>query len=342
MEEKKQNNNILNSISFFTILISFFAIINFSQVYNFLNYIIIPTETTKMLCVALFTITIPIFTFSATLLGNAIEKSKEDKNKEQKELIEGKNKKIEEIRKELKNLPEGGDAYNKVKEKIDEQEKEKKIIDKKILEIEKKYSYFSLKYSVFYPDVFLLCAIGFNEFSFYFKSLNYFTALFFWFISLLCIGLSLFLICKCLKLIEEFSATSYDFQNKKATEAFYNALKKDKEINLKLKFFNIEFPYIGSVDKEIVIPFYIELKKGAVAKNITVYFDISDAFDTIPVRSGHFKQVVINVGTLTLNTCIERKLKIIPKKIGKYTIKYSVNAEEYCGNWEEIIEIVVN
>jgi len=327
-------------------LVGFYFLIHFMDfpkfVNSFLLYLVLPIDITRGVGIALFTITIPIFTFAITLLGNAIEKAKNDETKINEDWITGKNERIKNIQNTSKslNLKEGDEHYDRLRKEIEEIEKERDFLKRGIKKIKEKYSYLSFKKSVLYPDIFFLCGIFLNEYALFSKS-NYFVAFLFWAVSVFFIGLGIFLLCKCLLIIEEVSATSDEFQIKKMTEAFKKALLEDRKIDLAIDFSKIEFPYKCKVNKQITIPFTIRLCVGSVAKEILVWFQLSDEFDVLSLAKNNSSRCMVKMGNLSLGLSSEKSIKVIPRKVGRYFISHSLSAEGYSGKWEKTIEIIV-
>ena len=123
----------------------------------------IPFDTTTNIILSLMGITIAIFIFAVTLLGNAIKKAEDKKKEIEEESKKVFDEKIIKIGEELADAKKSksGDI-SKLSFEIAKLEKNKKEAENKIKKIQERYTLISLQKGVVYPSSFFVVALILN------------------------------------------------------------------------------------------------------------------------------------------------------------------------------------
>jgi len=112
--------------------------------------------------IVLLGITVPIFVFTVTLIGNAARLAKEQQATTEQENKEGFDKDIADLNKKLEKILPAGIA--ELKEQISNLEIKRRYTEDKIKKIEAKYASLGLKNSVLVPAEFFILSLLFNNF----------------------------------------------------------------------------------------------------------------------------------------------------------------------------------
>jgi len=314
----------------------------------------LPFSTTSTIAIALLTITIPLFIFTVSLLGNAIERAKEEKSKTQEEQRKDFEAKITDIENKVKKAKKTGDS-TELETQLEKLKQSKRESEAQIEKIKKKYSLLEFKKCVLYPGSFFLSAIVLNEVA-KICEMNIILSIVFWIPSIVAIGIGAYRLGWCLILAQEIAVTSEEFQTRRFVEAFRKALSlhdKAKLVELRLTFKNIDFPYTCEKNTEIKLDFRLNLKQGLVAREVEVWFFIPDGFGLISPNHSWSQDsdfVVPNVKTVSVkisevNIGIYRSggIKIRSPNIpSEYLLMYSLHAEGYSSGREQVKIIVTD
>ncbi|NVM56096.1 MAG: hypothetical protein HWN66_20535 [Candidatus Helarchaeota archaeon] len=309
----------------------------------------LPFSTTNTIAITLLAIIIPLFILAVSLLGNAIERAKEEKTKTEEEQRKDTDAKISNIENKIGEARETGDT-TELETELEKLKQSKKESEAQIKKIQKKYSLLEFKKSVLHPGGFFILAIILNELAqIYFK-----VSTVFWVGSILAIVKGSYRLCRCLILAQEVAVTSEEFQTKKLVEAVRSALDlhdKAKLAELELSFMGIDFPHKCKKDTEIKIMFRVLLKKGIVARKSIVYFFIPDGFEPIypgeswrqPKEASlpNIRTISVELGDINVGIGTPGMIKIrTPKISGEYELIYHLCAEGYYGQREKVGIIV--
>lgn len=313
----------------------------------------LPFSTTGTIAIALLAIIIPLFILAISLLGNAIERAKEEKTKAEEQESKDTEARISDIENKIKEAKETGDT-TELETELGKLKRTKKEAEAEIKRIQKKYSLLEFKKCVLYPGGFFILAIILNELAqIYFK----FTTVF-WVGSILAIVKGSYRLCRCLILAQKIATTSEEFQTRKLTEAVRKALAshdKAKSVELGIAFKDIEFPYTCKKNTEIKLDLRLWLNQGLVAREMVIWFFIPDGFELIsPDEINRWRQpddflipnirtVKIGVGNLNIGLTYSKSIKIkCPNIPGEYLLMYSLHSEGYSGPREQVKIIVTD
>ena len=294
-------------------------------------------------------ISVAVFVFAVTLLGDAIERARKEESKAKDAERKEYELKINNLENKIKLAKESGDPKS-LKIELQVLLKNKENFEDLLKKIQHKYSLLTFKKCVIFPVAFFIIAILLSEIGNIYQ-INYISFLA-WLLSLFSIVVGSKRISESLILVEEISSTSEEVKHGKLIMAFKSALtahEKDKEIELTLSFRDIEFPHECDKNSEITIKFGVELQKGNFAKNAKVYFYIPDGFVLInPPELKSWRQnskfVVPNIRTIKnelgdINVgLITRSFITInaPDSNGEYFVFYTLLADGYCSEKKKI------
>lgn len=313
----------------------------------------LPFSTTGTISITLLVITMPLFIFAVSLLGNAIERAKEEKTKAKEQQRKDAEVKITDIENKIKEAKKTRDTTGLLAE-LEELKRKKEQSKTQLKRIQKKYSLLEFKKCVLYPGGFFILAIILNELAqIYFK-----VSTVFWIGSIFAIVNGGYRLCQCLILAQEVAITSEEFQTKKLVEAFREALslhEKAKLIELYLKFRGITFPYTCKKNTKIKLDFQVGIKKGAIARKTEVWFYVPDGFGLIsPAEANSWPQsedfvvpkirtVCKELGDISKGIAIPESIIIMSPNIsGDYLLMYKLYAEGYSGDREQVKIVVTD
>jgi hypothetical protein len=313
----------------------------------------LPFSTTSTIAITLLAIIIPLFILAVSLLGNAIERAKEEKTKAEEQERKDTEVRINDIENKIKEAKETGKT-DELGTELGKLKRTKKETEAKIKRIQKKYSLLEFKKCVLYPGGFFILAIILNEVAqIYFK----FSTVF-WVGSILGIVSGSYRLCKCLMLAQEVAVTSEEFQTRRLIEAFRKALNLHEEaklIELGLQFRYVTFPYTCKKNTEIEFHFRVALLRGTMGRNIRVWFFVPDGFGLIsPPEATSWRQpedfvipnirtVIINIGDLTQGVHAARTIRLrSPNISGEYLLIYNLVAEAYFKDRQQVNIIVTD
>lgn len=288
-----------------------------------------------------------VFIFSVTLLGDAIERSRQEENTARE------NEKIN-IQNDIKNT-EG--ALKKAKKdgnmteltnQLDILKKRQGETEKKIGEIKIKYNRIDFKNTVFLPYIAFLTSLVLEPITFFLWTRHATVSMVVFVLQIFLLAYGINKIYHSLGLVQNISKNKKESDHyDRLKEAFRLALFEDRQ-NTKeeasLEFTNISFPLNVAPQMELSIPFRVKLTKGSIIKNTSIWFHVADGIDLIdPPESKSWKQgpdysppnirtVKIDLGDLNIGPFIPRTLKIkTPSISGKYLLRYAIRGEGYDG-----------
>lgn len=294
-----------------------------------------------------------IFVLGVTLLGSAVEKSKQEEKAARESESSIIKKEIEEVEKSLIKAKKDGDT-TEVYYKLSVLKKREKDTNSKIQEIKNKYKAIDLLNTVIYPCVAFLLVLILNQYDVFLYKTNLMTPLYIVFLSqILLLVYGLFKIYYSLRLIEEISISKKESEYyDRAIECIKSALTQydqDKKEELSIEFIEKSFPLNVTCSTELEIKFKIGFKKGTVLNDVSVWFYIPDGFDLIkPPESDSWRQsskstvpnirtVKIFLGKISIGTLTPGSLKIkTPEVAGKYSLIYSIKGDGYNGSNNEL------
>jgi len=308
-----------------------------------------PLPIINTISFTLFGVTIPVFIFAVTLLGNAIKKAQEEEDKAKEQEKKDFELKITDLENKIKAAKESGDS-SELETKLKEILSNKKNFDKQVKKIRNKYSLIGLKKSILFPAGFFILSILSNEItSIYFSPPL--IAPIFWFLSVSFLSIGIFMLYQSLSLIQEVSISSEDLQMRKMTTAFSIALathdsKKQEELGI--IFEDIKFPYKAKPEEELTIHLLIKLIKGKIVENVAVWFFVPDEFGLIsPSEDKSWRQgagyvvpnirtIKVVIGKVSKGTNSPATLKIkCPHAEGEYNLLYKIYGDGYDGERNE-------
>ncbi len=163
-------------------------------------------------------------------------------------------------------------------------------------------------------------------------------------------------IYNCLLVVQAISISSIDYQNKKMTDSFVQALDLHAGRNqekLELRFVSPKFPYKAEPGEEISVEFRVSLVSGKLAKNVKVWFFVPEEIECMDVASSNiWKQASdfvipylttaqVNITNVSKGKYSRGSLRIkCPKFDGKYNIMYNI----FCDSFDSerfLVEILV-
>jgi ABC-type multidrug transport system fused ATPase/permease subunit len=309
---------------------------------------------TTSIALTLLGVTIPFFIFAITLLGNAIERAKQEEKEAKEQQQKDFELKINDLENKITALKESGDPTQ-----LEKQLKEFKATQKKhsrnIKGIKRKYGKLSFRNSILIPSSLFIISILFSDIS-KFSTISTKLSIIFRLSAFISLGLGIYAICISLLLVQKISASSDELQQRKMSEAFKAALiafEKEKEVTLSIKFVNVSFPLHCKKNTDITIDYRLSVVKGEIARKAETWFYIPDGFILIdPDENQAWRQgedfVVPNIRTVRRKHGDIRKGIYSPSWIkfrtpdvpGEYYLMYFATADG-CEHRREKISIVV-
>ncbi len=292
-----------------------------------------------------------IFVLGVTLLGHAVEKSKQEEKAARESESSNIKEELSELQDQLKEAKSNGNTttlYTTI-EKLKEKQKE---TENKIQEIKIKYSSVNLHNTVVYPSLAFVLFLGINELNLYLYKNNemlLFVALLIIEVCLIFFGL--LKIYKSLNLIQEISLNKKEEDYfDKITETIKSALtqyEQNKKEEVSIEFTSKVFPLNVTCSTELKIDFRVRLKKGSLLQDVEIWFFIPDEFELInPTESWrqsasfispNIRTVKVKVGDLSVGPFSRRSLEIkTPPLSGNYSIRYSIKGLGYYGETREL------
>jgi ABC-type multidrug transport system fused ATPase/permease subunit len=314
----------------------------------------IPFAITSTIGITLLSVIVPFFIFAVTLLGNAIERAKEEESKTKEQERKDFEIKINDIENKIKAAKETGDS-SELEKQLEELKKNKKKFNVQLKNIQRKYSLLKFKESVVFPGGFFILSILLNEVAkIYEKSTT--IGIYLWLLAVIAIAVGIYRLCQALILVQEVGIASEELQIKKFAQAIKIALvahEKEKEEELSIEFREINFPYTCTANYELEINFRVKLKKGKIARKVEVWIYIPNGFVLVsPSEDKSWRQgndfvvpnirtVKINLSDISIGPYTPGSLKVrVPNVAGEYFLMYSLRAEGYSGSREQVKIIV--
>lgn len=353
---KKVKEYLKKNWGYFTII--FLLIIGWSILIKKLPLsIATPFSLTTSISIALLSVIIPFFIFAVTLLGNTIDRKKDEETRIKEQERNEFDAQISDLQNRINAAKESGKSDD-LEIKLKEIQDKKKKFTSQVKKNQKKYSLLKFRESVLFPGGLFLLAILINEAAKIYSGYNILSFLL-WIISLLAIFSGVYRMCKCLILIEEVVILSEELQTKRLSQSWISALttiEKEKQEELNLQFKDITFPYVCEKNTDLIINFRVKIAKGKIAKKAHVWFYIPDGFELISPPENDTKNVWrqkndhkpplirtvnIDLGDVSIGPAVPRYLKIkTPSTEGEYIIVYTLYAEGYSSDKQQVKIIV--
>lgn len=300
----------------------------------------------EALAVALLSVSVPVFIFIITLLGNAIERAKNEEDKVRDQQLKDFELKITDMDNKIKALKDSGDSTQ-----LGRLVKEFGIMQKEhaqqLNRIKSKYSALEFKNCVLVPGGLFLFAI----LCFELVTKNIISPYILWLLSIISMVMGVYKLCICLKLAQEISKSSEENNMKHMTEAFKNAMiavRDETAEELDITFKN-KFPLKCKINEDISINYKATLNKGKIAHDTEVWFFVPDGFQLIdPPEKDAWRQgedfvipnirtIKIKIGNIRKHTSIPSSIKIkAPSLSGNYYIMYRLASDEYQSDREKL------
>ncbi len=299
-----------------------------------------------------------IFVLGVTLLGNAIEKSKQEEKAARESESTKIKKDIEEVEKSLDKAKKDGDT-TKIYKSLSKLKDKQKDTERKIKEIKIKYNSINLYNTVVCPWVSLLLALFVNQYS-QFTYKNAGTSWLFWAgiaLQVVFVAYGAFKIYKSLQLIEEISSSKkesdYFDQFVQSIKSALTQYEQSKKEEVSIEFIDKAFPLNVVCSADLKIDFRVKLEKGTMLENVSVWFFVPDGFELLkPAESESWRQgadftppnirtIKVVLGKISIGPYKSSSFKVkTPSIPGKYSIRYNIKGDGYAGPNQEIKLIV--
>lgn len=300
----------------------------------------------EALAVALLSVSVPVFIFIITLLGNAIERAKNEEDKVRDQQLKDFELKITDMDNKIKALKDSGDStqLGRLVKEFDIMQKDH---TQQLNKIKSKYSALEFKNCVLVPGGLFLFAI----LCFELVTKNIIPPYILWLLSIISMVIGVYKLCICLKLAQEISKSSEENNMKHMTEAFKNAMiavRDETSEELDITFKN-KFPFKCKINEDITIGFKTTLTKGKIAHDTEAWFFIPDGFQLIdPPEKDAWRQgedfiipnirtIKIKIGNIRKHTATPASVKIkTPSIAGNYYLMYRVASDEFQSEREKL------
>jgi len=309
-------------------------------------------DTTILISTVLLGMLIPFFVFSATLLGAASKRIKEEEERAKEQDKTEFDEAIKTVQQELGKSQETGDI-RELRGKLDELLENRQKNERHIAAIRKKYDRIKLHGIVIYPgSLFLVACILASGASAYLNG-SYYLSSTLWIGSLLSLVEGIRRLCITLSSVQEIAVAADEYrlreQYRMTEQAFSQSLlahEQKRQEKLIIQFPDITFPISVPTAQELTIPFRVALAQGKIVRAVDVWFYVPDGFqlltpDTFWRQSKDFKlpdirTVKVRLGDVSVGVRTRGHLKVkAPDSQGKYIIVYSLHGEGYRDKDEE-------
>lgn len=344
----------LNNVKFSLLIYSYIK--NLIDHFNAFNYLPL-TNFLSDISMLLLGVTIPIFVFTVTILGNAVKLAKE-----QKENTEQQNKKefdeeIVNLNKEISNNLAQKNLLDTLKEKISNIESKKLFTEDKLKKIENKYNTLNLKNSVFVPGSVFILSIFIQKILVPINDNKLWQSIII-IIGMFVLSFGIQKIVTLLSVIQEVSIDDGERKSEELKNSLINALEtmEDKKEPKPFLKFKEKAPFILKANTENEIEFRILLREpgGSEAKNINLWILLSPELDVLPIAGygKSFKQnksysipnantiIYDDIDIIRTNINCTKKIKIKTTTAGNYKLRYMINCDNHVGT-DQDIDIIV-
>jgi len=235
-------------------------------------------DATLLLSIAFLSLVVPVFVFSVSLLGQALESARREREEAEKVKRRELELKIKELENELDEAKRTTDVsgISKLSTQINKLEKEKKNALRKI---ERTSRALTVRGAVLLPGSFFMAAVGSCAGARALCTLAVFGlsvtwGLVLWLFALGFLGIGLFLFWRTLGVIQLVAVRNEETAHRRMVAAFKQAQKEVEEERLpELKFrWTEEQPFVLSVGETRKLPFGVSLVKGNSAEHVEVWF----------------------------------------------------------------------
>jgi len=182
-------------------------------------------------------------------------------------------------------------------------------------------------------------------------------AICFWILAIVFICCGIFRVIKALRLVQEISLINEEFQIKKMSTAFSNALighDKSKEPELDISFRDISLPIRTKINTNLTINFRVKLTNGSYVEDVYVWFYVPDGFVLIkPSENESWRQgadftipnirtVKVHMGKVSIGPYTPGNINLqTPSVCGEYILIYKIFGTGYQTKDREEIKIIV-
>jgi len=312
------------------------------------------SEGLSSLSYVLLAISPAIFIFSVTLLGTAIEQSKNEEKAARENAKNENQKEIDIVDEALKKARKNGDT-TELTTKLEDLKKKQIETEKEIIIIRKKYERINLTNTVVYPCIAFIFIILINLLTSIYENV-YFTIIIF-VLQIILMAFGLFKLYKSLELVQIINANKKEseqslrlIENIKTALIEYNQSIKEEAV---VEFVDKSFPLNVTTLMDLDIKFKVKLIKGSSLKNTFVWFFVADGFELIiPQEASSWRQppnhempnirtVQVSLGTVNIGPFVPGHIKIkTPSVPGKYILRCAIRADGYFGGSKDLIIIV--
>lgn len=313
----------------------------------------LPYTATSNLAIALLAISATVFIFAVTLLGNAIDRAREEESAAKLEGKKDFDLKINDLENKVKAARESGDG-SMLEAQLEDLTRGRKKVNQQLSEIQTKYAALSLKGGFTKPASLFLLGLVLNEIAHHLRHGN---AVFMWVLAAISIGFGCKFVYSCLLLVEEISAASDEYQNRKLANAFQTALaehEKTHQESVVVDSFRPAFPLSATKGQKLEITFRANIVRGKHVEDASVWFFLPDGIGLItPPEKDSWRQneeyvvpnirtVSIALGTISRGTAAPGTLKIsAPDTAGEYILLYTVKGKGY-GDGRQALKLIVS
>jgi len=299
-------------------------------------------NATLLVSITFLSLVVPVFVFSVSLLGQALENTRREREDAEREKQRELDLKIEELKSELEEAkrPGGVSGISKLSAKINKLKKERKNAIRKI---ERTSRALTVRGAVLLPGAFFMAAVGSCAGARALRTLAVFSCsvtwgLVLWLFALGFLGIGLFHFRRTLGVVQLVAVGSEQTAYRKMVAAFKQAQKEGEEQHLpKLKFrWKEEQPFVLSVGETRKLPFVVNLVSGHSAENVEVWFVASPEVEFPNVFSWPQEPAQGDIAGLT-TTIVKFGETLIPDTTYRRSIEIQAPHEE--GTFKLLVQI---
>ena len=235
-------------------------------------------EATLLVSITFLSLVVPVFVFSVSLLGQAIERARKEREEAEDEKRRELGQEIEELKSALDKARKTGNTsgISQFSTRIKKLEKKKKNAIRKI---ERTSRALTVRGTVLLPGVFFMVAVGscagaraLRTLTMFNSSVTWGFLLWIFAVGFLCVGL--FFFWRTLNVIQLVAVPSEQAAYRRMVTAFKQAQKEIEEERLpKIEFhWKNKKPLVFSKGETRKIPFHISLVKGYSAEHVDIWF----------------------------------------------------------------------
>lgn len=300
-------------------------------------------------------VTIPVFIFAVTLLGNAIARAREEEERTRLEKEQEFTIRVNDLQNKIESLRVSGDS-SQLESELKRMKEGQRKFAKEVERIREKYSRLHFAQCVLIPGGLFLASAVLSLVS---KLMTFSTqAVPIWVVSVCCLGFGIYRLSLSLMLVQEISASSEELVAKRMTDAVkagLTAFERDREAELELIFKSPAFPYTCKPATEIEIDLLVKLIKGKAAHGVEIFAFLPDEFGLVdPAKNEAWQQpsddspipsiwtVVKSVGEVHAYVLQHVFFKVkSPKVAGTFNLFFQCYAAE-CQTNRMVVQVIVS